>query len=122
MSAAATSHAAADTLTAAHTAANSIRPLAAADLLGLADPKDIAGAADRDASLELSQTTARTSQSKSHGIYWDEENLLITEAQKDSTMKITEPKTPFIRYDSTNDELLGASGSSMLMLMNPGFD
>ncbi|KAF9201824.1 hypothetical protein BGZ49_007973 [Haplosporangium sp. Z 27] len=35
---------------------------------------------------------------------WDEENLLVTEAQKDSTMKIDEPKTPFVYYDQALDK------------------
>ncbi|KAK9763541.1 hypothetical protein K7432_009686 [Basidiobolus ranarum] len=37
---------------------------------------------------------------------WDEDNLLLTEAQKDSTMKIDEPKTPYVRYDHENDLVL----------------
>lgn len=28
---------------------------------------------------------------------WDEENLAATEIEKDSLMKITEPKTPYVR-------------------------
>lgn len=43
---------------------------------------------------------------------WDEENLIITEAQKDSTMKIDEPKTPFIHYDYELDRVLDADGNS----------
>ena len=36
---------------------------------------------------------------------WDEQNLAETEIQKDSLMKITEPKTPYAkRYDPTEDE------------------
>lgn len=36
---------------------------------------------------------------------WDEANLYLTEQQRDSTMKITEPKTPYARqYDPTEDE------------------
>jgi protein phosphatase inhibitor 2 len=35
---------------------------------------------------------------------WDEANLYLTEQQRDSHMKITEPKTPFARqYDPTED-------------------
>jgi protein phosphatase inhibitor 2 len=37
------------------------------------------------------------------GIRWDEDNIRITEAQKDSTMKVTEPKTPYIHYDLDSD-------------------
>ncbi|KAJ3105251.1 hypothetical protein HDU97_008274 [Phlyctochytrium planicorne] len=42
---------------------------------------------------------------------WDEDNLMMTEAQKSSTMKITEPKTPFIHYNHETDEILGNTGS-----------
>jgi len=38
---------------------------------------------------------------------WDEENLALTEIQKDSLMKITEPKTPFVRYNPITDEVEG---------------
>ncbi|KAJ8330993.1 hypothetical protein QVD99_001201 [Batrachochytrium dendrobatidis] len=54
---------------------------------------------------------SNSEQPKTRGICWDEDNLMITEAQKDSTMKVTEPKTPFIRYDSTTDQLLGSTGT-----------
>ncbi|KAF8499981.1 hypothetical protein JB92DRAFT_2743117 [Gautieria morchelliformis] len=40
---------------------------------------------------------------------WDEANLLETEVQKDSLMKITEPKTPFVRYNAETDEVEGMS-------------
>ncbi|KAI8914208.1 hypothetical protein EDD86DRAFT_186547, partial [Gorgonomyces haynaldii] len=42
-------------------------------------------------------------------IQWDEENITRTEAEKDSTMKITEPKTPFIHYNDATDEITGTS-------------
>lgn len=36
---------------------------------------------------------------------WDEANLYLTEQEKNSTMKIDEPKTPYAkRYDPTEDE------------------
>jgi len=36
---------------------------------------------------------------------WDEANLYLTEQQRDSTMKITEPKTPYAKqYDPSEDE------------------
>jgi protein phosphatase inhibitor 2 len=35
---------------------------------------------------------------------WDEANLYLTEQQRDSTMKITEPKTPYAKqYDPEED-------------------
>jgi len=42
-----------------------------------------------------------------HNLQWDEENLALTEIQKDSLMKITEPKTPFVRYNALTDEVEG---------------
>ncbi|ORX61734.1 hypothetical protein DM01DRAFT_1332317 [Hesseltinella vesiculosa] len=33
---------------------------------------------------------------------------MLTEAQKDSTMKVDEPKTPYIRYDAHTDTVLNA--------------
>ncbi|TCD70008.1 hypothetical protein EIP91_005258 [Steccherinum ochraceum] len=40
-------------------------------------------------------------------LQWDEENIALTEAQKDSQMKITEPKTPYVRYDAETDTFEG---------------
>ncbi|KAI8380385.1 hypothetical protein BD560DRAFT_388098 [Blakeslea trispora] len=37
---------------------------------------------------------------------WDEANLELTESQKDSTMKVDEPKTPYVRYDHETDQVL----------------
>jgi hypothetical protein len=42
---------------------------------------------------------------------WDEQNLIITEAQKDSTMKIDEPKTPFIHYNYEEDRVMEPEGT-----------
>ncbi|KAK4684066.1 protein phosphatase inhibitor 2, partial [Tremellales sp. Uapishka_1] len=36
---------------------------------------------------------------------WDEANIALTEIQKDSLMKIDEPKTPYVRYDAEHDLL-----------------
>ncbi|KAI0677208.1 hypothetical protein C8Q78DRAFT_1001658 [Trametes maxima] len=43
------------------------------------------------------------SSAPSSSLQWDEENLALTEAQKDSHMKITEPKTPYVRYNAETD-------------------
>ncbi|KAG6328203.1 hypothetical protein ID866_10886 [Astraeus odoratus] len=40
-------------------------------------------------------------------LQWDEDNLAMTEIQKDSLMKITEPKTPYVRYNADTDEVEG---------------
>lgn len=40
-------------------------------------------------------------------IQWDEANIALTEIQKDSLMKITEPKTPYVRYNAETDEVEG---------------
>ena len=42
-------------------------------------------------------------------LQWDEENLALTEIQKDSLMKITEPKTPYVRYNAETDEIEGGT-------------
>ena len=42
-------------------------------------------------------------------LQWDEENLALTEIQKDSLMKITEPKTPYVRYNAETDAVEGGS-------------
>lgn len=41
---------------------------------------------------------------------WDEANLELTESQKDSTMKVDEPKTPYVRYDAETDQVLNLDG------------
>ena len=41
---------------------------------------------------------------------WDEANIELTEAQKDSTMKVNEPKTPYVRYDADTDQVLNLDG------------
>lgn len=47
-------------------------------------------------------------------LQWDEENLALTEIQKDSLMKITEPKTPYVRYNAETDEIEGGEWSLRL--------
>jgi len=43
----------------------------------------------------------------SQHLQWDEENLAATEIGKDSLMKITEPKTPYVRYNAETDTVEG---------------
>lgn len=43
-----------------------------------------------------------------NSLQWDESNLALTEIQKDSLMKITEPKTPYVWYNETDDTESGA--------------
>lgn len=47
--------------------------------------------------------------SSDNHLTWDEENLAATEIGKDSLMKITEPKTPYVRYDAETDTVEGMS-------------
>lgn len=48
---------------------------------------------------------------------WDEANLELTEAQKDSTMKVDEPKTPYVRYDPETDQVLNMDGNLLDILL-----
>ncbi|KAM0793607.1 hypothetical protein ACM66B_001040 [Microbotryomycetes sp. NB124-2] len=41
-----------------------------------------------------------------NNLQWDETNLTLNEVQRDSTMKITEPKTPYVRYDAETDTVM----------------
>ncbi|ORX38008.1 hypothetical protein BD324DRAFT_624143 [Kockovaella imperatae] len=50
---------------------------------------------------------ATDAQRNAEHLKWDEQNIQETEVQKDSLMKITEPKTPYVRYDAENDLVLG---------------
>jgi len=58
--------------------------------------------------------------SNNQHLQWDEENLALTEAQKDSQMKITEPKTPYVRYNAETDEFEGDIPSLDLAGNNSG--
>lgn len=50
-------------------------------------------------------------------LQWDEENLALTEIQKDSLMKITEPKTPFVRYNAETDTVEGGAYSLAIFFL-----
>ncbi|KAH7102956.1 hypothetical protein BKA62DRAFT_698135 [Auriculariales sp. MPI-PUGE-AT-0066] len=52
----------------------------------------------------LKNSGATPSEPPQH-LTWDEENIALTEIQKDSLMKITEPKTPYVRYNALTDEI-----------------
>ncbi|KAG1329706.1 hypothetical protein G6F63_011215 [Rhizopus arrhizus] len=56
--------------------------------------------------LKKSKSSAETTR-----LRWDEANIELTEAQKDSTMKVNEPKTPYVRYDADTDQVLNLDGS-----------
>ncbi|KAJ7098719.1 hypothetical protein B0H15DRAFT_821945 [Mycena belliarum] len=53
------------------------------------------------------KNTPQTPGTGGHSLQWDEENLALTEIQKDSLMKITEPKTPYVRYNAETDTVEG---------------
>lgn len=55
----------------------------------------------------LKNAGPQLSATQQHSLQWDEENLALTEVQKDSLMKITEPKTPYVRYNAETDEIEG---------------
>ncbi|POY70512.1 hypothetical protein BMF94_6426 [Rhodotorula taiwanensis] len=48
-----------------------------------------------------------------HGLAWDEVNLSMNDLQKDSTMKITEPKTPYVRYNAETDQVMDLDPHSL---------
>ncbi|KAF9111986.1 hypothetical protein BGX27_004167 [Mortierella sp. AM989] len=54
----------------------------------------------------LKRPASRQQHERTPRLKWDEENLTITEAQKDSTMKIDEPKTPYVYYDHDLDKVM----------------
>lgn len=53
------------------------------------------------------KNAAQTPATPQTRLTWDEENLALTEIQKDSLMKITEPKTPYVRYNAETDTVEG---------------
>jgi len=61
---------------------------------------------NNNSSSSSSSSSQPQSQTQSHGLAWDEANLSLNEVQKDSTMKITEPKTPYVRYNAETDEVM----------------
>ncbi|KAJ6616219.1 hypothetical protein B0H10DRAFT_2037883 [Mycena sp. CBHHK59/15] len=60
------------------------------------------------------KNTPQTAGACGHSLQWDEENLALTEIQKDSLMKITEPKTPYVRYNAETDTVEGGPSASEL--------
>jgi len=52
-------------------------------------------------------------------LQWDEANLAATEIEKDSLMKITEPKTPYVRYNAELDQVEGMSEIPPFRLDSP---
>ncbi|SAM07426.1 hypothetical protein [Absidia glauca] len=54
----------------------------------------------------LKNRTEGNNMEKDSHLKWDEDNIMLTEQQKDSTMKVDEPKTPYIRYDAATDQVL----------------
>ncbi|RXW25463.1 hypothetical protein EST38_g408 [Candolleomyces aberdarensis] len=68
------------------------------------------------------QQQQQQQQQQQHSLQWDEENLALTEINKDSLMKITEPKTPFVRYNPLTDEVEGGACARLSLpnhLSNP---
>jgi protein phosphatase inhibitor 2 len=64
-----------------------------------------------------SSISAVESQNLNKGSYpnsnlqWDEANIALTAIKKDIQMKITEPKTPYVRYNAETDEVEGGEPS-----------
>ncbi|GAA5846779.1 hypothetical protein JCM9279_004439 [Rhodotorula babjevae] len=57
------------------------------------------------ASTDSTLTPAQR-QHQQNQLAWDEANLSLNDLQRDSTMKIDEPKTPFVRYNAETDEVM----------------
>jgi len=51
----------------------------------------------------LSTPSGRTD-SADNRLKWDEDNLLLNESQRDATMKIDEPKTPFVHHPPSDSD------------------
>ncbi|KAJ2977470.1 hypothetical protein NUW58_g7804 [Xylaria curta] len=62
-------------------------------------------AGSRRRSSRTSTTSADDEMAGNQRLQWDEANLYLTEQERTSTMKITEPKTPYARhYEPSEDE------------------
>ncbi|KAI1751569.1 hypothetical protein F4782DRAFT_179353 [Xylaria castorea] len=62
-------------------------------------------AGNRRRSSRTSSQSADDEMASSQRLQWDEANLYLTEQERTSTMKITEPKTPYARhYEPSEDE------------------
>ncbi|KAJ7126452.1 hypothetical protein C8R43DRAFT_958186 [Mycena crocata] len=70
-------------------------------------PQVPGGAGGQLAATPMHRSSTLTLLSSHSSLQWDEENLALTEIQKDSLMKITEPKTPYVRYDAETDTVEG---------------
>jgi len=57
-------------------------------------------------SSSSSSSSQPQNQSTHSGLAWDEANLSLNDLQKDSTMKIDEPKTPYVRYNAETDQVM----------------
>lgn len=59
----------------------------------------------RPGARRASTASSVADQDNSQRLKWDEANLYLTEQERSATMKIDEPKTPFVKhYDPTEDE------------------
>ncbi|KAH6914772.1 hypothetical protein BKA70DRAFT_554433 [Coprinopsis sp. MPI-PUGE-AT-0042] len=72
----------------------------------LLSPRSASGSFARPKGI-LKNAQQRSDSSGGHSLQWDEENLALTEINKDALMKITEPKTPYVRYNAETDEIEG---------------
>jgi len=68
-------------------------------------PRGILKKADDDA-LPVSPPAGPAQSGQEGAVHWDEVNLSLNDVNRDSTMRITEPKTPYVRYNAETDEVM----------------
>jgi len=63
----------------------------------------------------LKNQTVEGHERQGPNLHWDEANLYLNEESRDVRMKITEPKTPYVRYNPETDEVMNLTSI-------PGFE
>jgi len=69
-------------------------------------PRGILKKADDDGPVSPPAGAVAQGQGQEGAVHWDEVNLSLNDVNRDSTMRITEPKTPYVRYNAETDEVM----------------